>query len=157
MLSWQDRASSAIATESSALLLLITARWISVLPLAAAAGFVKPSPVQAAAIPLGLVGCDLIVQAKSGTGKTVCFGTISLLRVHPGVAQPQVVVVTPTREIASQVADVIRSIATGYPNVRVGCFIGGQVRPAPAAEHHALRRSVPNGWPHPSAAVLGGG
>ena len=40
----------------------------------AAAGFTKPSPVQTTAIPLARVGADLIVQAKSGTGKTLVFG-----------------------------------------------------------------------------------
>ncbi|XP_006895791.1 PREDICTED: probable ATP-dependent RNA helicase DDX20 [Elephantulus edwardii] len=43
-----------------------------------AAGFERPSPVQLKAIPLGRCGLDLIVQAKSGTGKTCVFSTIAL-------------------------------------------------------------------------------
>ncbi|MEQ2265345.1 DEAD (Asp-Glu-Ala-Asp) box polypeptide 20, partial [Xenotaenia resolanae] len=42
------------------------------------AGFQKPSPIQLKAIPLGRCGLDLIVQAKSGTGKTCVFVTIAL-------------------------------------------------------------------------------
>jgi ATP-dependent RNA helicase DDX20 len=45
-------------------------------------GFERPSPVQQAAIPLGRLGSDLIVQAKSGTGKTVVFATIILERLN---------------------------------------------------------------------------
>jgi hypothetical protein len=56
----------------------------------AAAGFQRPSPVQKLAIPLGLVGTDLIVQAKSGTGKTCVFAVIALQRVNLEVASPQV-------------------------------------------------------------------
>lgn len=55
-----------------------------------AAGFERPSPVQKAAIPLGRVGADLIVQAKSGTGKTVVFAVICLERVKVDVNHTQV-------------------------------------------------------------------
>jgi hypothetical protein len=56
----------------------------------ASAGFQRPSPVQKLAIPLGLVGTDLIVQAKSGTGKTCVFAVIALQRVAQDSAVPQV-------------------------------------------------------------------
>jgi ATP-dependent RNA helicase DDX20 len=46
--------------------------------------------VQTAAIPLGRLGADLIVQAKAGTGKTLVFGTICLEKLQPEVALPQV-------------------------------------------------------------------
>jgi hypothetical protein len=55
----------------------------------AAAGFVRPSPVQAAALPPGRAGGDLIVQAKSGTGKTAVFAAIALERLRPDVRTPQ--------------------------------------------------------------------
>ncbi len=54
------------------------------------AGFDRPSPVQQAAIPLGRVGSDLIVQAKSGTGKTVVFSVICLERVKAAASATQV-------------------------------------------------------------------
>jgi ATP-dependent RNA helicase DDX20 len=50
----------------------------------------RPSPVQTAAIPLGRLGADLIVQAKAGTGKTLVFGTICLEKLQPEIALPQV-------------------------------------------------------------------
>lgn len=56
----------------------------------AAAGFTTPSPVQQAAIPLGRLGADLIVQAKSGTGKTVTFAVIVLERIKMDISAPQV-------------------------------------------------------------------
>ena len=56
----------------------------------AAAGFERPSPVQKAAIPLGRTGADLIVQAKSGTGKTVVFAIICLERVKLAANTTQV-------------------------------------------------------------------
>lgn len=56
----------------------------------AKAGYYKPSPVQLAAIPLGRLGSDLIVQAKSGTGKTVVFSVICLDRINKEVNATQV-------------------------------------------------------------------
>eukprot|EP00967_Tisochrysis_lutea_P101596 scaffold152557_cov20-Tisochrysis_lutea.AAC.1 len=56
----------------------------------AACGFERPSPVQEAAIPLGRVGSDLIVQAKSGTGKTAVFAIICLERLKPEATTLQV-------------------------------------------------------------------
>lgn len=56
----------------------------------AAAGFTRPSPVQKAAIPLGRMGSDLIVQAKSGTGKTAVFAVVCIDRIKHSVNAPQV-------------------------------------------------------------------
>lgn len=67
--------------------LLLSPALISSLKLS---GFTQPSPVQQSAIPLGRIGSDLIVQAKSGTGKTVAFAVICLLRVKVAVTLPQV-------------------------------------------------------------------
>lgn len=55
----------------------------------AAAGFTKPSPVQTTAIPLARVGADLIVQAKSGTGKTLVYGIAAVESVKLEHAIPQ--------------------------------------------------------------------
>ena len=55
-----------------------------------ATGFNSPSPVQQAAIPLGRLGADLIIQAKSGTGKTIVFAIICLERLQRENASPQV-------------------------------------------------------------------
>jgi ATP-dependent RNA helicase DDX20 len=55
-----------------------------------ASGYERPSPIQLKAIPLGRLGVDLIAQAKSGTGKTVVFGSIALEGIDLGVLDPQV-------------------------------------------------------------------
>ncbi len=93
----------------------------------AAAGFQRPSPVQQLAIPLGLVGTDLIVQAKSGTGKTCVFAVLALQRVQLSVATPQVLILAPTREVALQSADVVARIAAALPAPAPSCavFVGG--------------------------------
>ena len=65
-------------------------------------GLHTPSPVQRAAEGDGRAGADLVVQAKSGTGKTITFGAILLERVDRAVAHTQALVVAPTREVAQQ-------------------------------------------------------
>ncbi|XP_067414909.1 probable ATP-dependent RNA helicase DDX20 [Emydura macquarii macquarii] len=90
-----------------------------------AAGFLRPSPVQVKAIPLGRCGLDLIVQAKSGTGKTCVFATIaldSLLLENPAT---QILVLAPTREIAVQIHAVITTIGIKMEGLECHVFIGG--------------------------------
>uniref|UniRef100_A0A915BI52 RNA helicase n=1 Tax=Parascaris univalens TaxID=6257 RepID=A0A915BI52_PARUN len=87
------------------------------------AGFIYPSPVQAAAIPIGLMGFDMLVQAKSGTGKTLVFALMALEGLNAQRPQPQVMIIAPTREIAMQIAVTIRRLAP--PIIRVGVFVGG--------------------------------
>ncbi len=68
------------------------------------AGFTVPSPIQAQAIPFVLDDRDMVAQAHTGTGKTAAFGlpAISKMKLNAGV---QVLVITPTRELATQVSD----------------------------------------------------
>jgi ATP-dependent RNA helicase DeaD len=68
------------------------------------AGFTTPSPIQAAAIPFVLAGSDIVGQAHTGTGKTAAFGLPALNNINPndGVG---ILVITPTRELATQVSD----------------------------------------------------
>ncbi len=69
-----------------------------------AAGFTAPSPIQAAAIPVVLSGRDMVGQAHTGTGKTAAFGLPALnnMKMNDGV---EVLIITPTRELATQVSD----------------------------------------------------
>lgn len=92
------------------------------------AGFEKPSPVQLQAIPLGLCGFDLIVQAKSGTGKTCVFSVVSLERVALDTGRLQVLILAPTREIAVQSCDVLNCIGCDYKGLACYAFIGGIAR-----------------------------
>lgn len=87
--------------------------------------FIKPSPIQLQAIPLGRCGLDLIVQAKSGTGKTCVFTVIALEGLLAESTATQVLVLAPTREIAFQIKEVITSIGSHFTNLRCGMFIGG--------------------------------
>ncbi|KRZ02582.1 V-type proton ATPase subunit d 1 [Trichinella zimbabwensis] len=87
--------------------------------------FFAPSPIQAKAIPVGFAGHDMIVQSKSGTGKTCVF---SILAVHMvrGEADSgvQVIIVTPTCEIAIQIQHVINQIAHFDKHLKCQFFSG---------------------------------
>ncbi|XP_011864163.1 PREDICTED: uncharacterized protein LOC105560032 [Vollenhovia emeryi] len=89
------------------------------------AGFQKPSPIQLKAIPLGRCGFDLIVRAKSGTGKTIVFGVIALETLDISIESPQVLILAPTREIAIQITHVIQAIGSKIEGLRVEYFVGG--------------------------------
>ncbi|XP_065335598.1 probable ATP-dependent RNA helicase DDX20 [Cloeon dipterum] len=90
-----------------------------------ASGFERPSPIQLVAIPLGKCGFDLIAEAKSGTGKTVMFGVTALEMLQLPSKSLQVLILTPTREIAAQVGDVLSNIGSGHKGLKVAVFIGG--------------------------------
>ena len=79
-----------------------------------ALGYTEPTPVQAQAIPYVLEGRDLLAAAQTGTGKTAAFLLPSMSKLghaerHHG---PSMLVVTPTRELAQQIADVCSTIET---------------------------------------------
>ncbi len=88
-------------------------------------GYTEPSPIQKAAIPELLLGRDLVGQAQTGTGKTAAFALPLLARLDPAQRTPQVLVLTPTRELALQVAESFNSYATKLPQVRVLPIYGG--------------------------------
>src|SRR4051812_30916164 len=67
------------------------------------AGFHTPTPVQRAAIPLGLTGGDVIASAATGTGKTLAFVLPIVERLH-GQAGLVALVLAPTRELAVQIS-----------------------------------------------------
>ncbi|MFN9951874.1 MAG: DEAD/DEAH box helicase, partial [bacterium] len=68
---------------------------------------------------------DLVGQARTGTGKTAAFGLPLLERLDPEERRPQALVLTPTRELALQVAEAINSYAAQLPQVRVLAIYGG--------------------------------
>jgi superfamily II DNA/RNA helicase len=93
----------------------------------AAAGIVTTFPIQALSLPLALRGQDIIGQARTGTGKTLAFG-IPLLRLSedgPAGTRPRALVVVPTRELAIQVADDLRTAAVNL-HTRVVTVYGGR-------------------------------
>ena len=89
-------------------------------------GYQKPTPVQAAVIPLALDGFDVIGQAQTGTGKTAAFGIPILEKLDLNVKQvkPQALILTPTRELAVQVELEIRRMAP--IDVHCCCLYGGR-------------------------------
>ncbi len=88
------------------------------------AGFQHPTDIQAALIPAMLDGCDVIGQAKTGTGKTAAFGLPLLHLLHKDESMAALVL-TPTRELAAQVAAEINELGKHTP-IRCVCIIGGE-------------------------------
>jgi ATP-dependent RNA helicase DeaD len=72
-------------------------------------GFTTPTPVQAACFQAGLEGRDLLVQSRTGSGKTLAFGLPLLHRLKDD-RHPQALILAPTRELAQQVAEELRSV-----------------------------------------------
>jgi superfamily II DNA/RNA helicase len=91
-----------------------------------AAGIFTTFPIQTLALPLALRGQDIIGQARTGTGKTLAFGIPLLELVAEGPAgAPKALVVVPTRELAIQVADDLRTAAVNM-RARVLTVYGGR-------------------------------
>ncbi len=92
----------------------------------AARGYLKPSPIQAQAIPAFLAGRDLIGQAQTGTGKTAAFALPILAGLDNTLSQPQALVLAPTRELAMQVAEAFQTYSENVGHCRVLAVYGGQ-------------------------------
>ncbi len=88
-------------------------------------GYEHPTPIQAEAIPKLLAGSDVIGQAQTGTGKTAAFALPMLHSLQPEARYVQALVLTPTRELALQVADAISTYGR-YRGIRVLPVYGGQ-------------------------------
>ena len=87
-------------------------------------GMEKPTDVQVQAVPEMLAGKDVIVSAPTGTGKTLAF---SLPIVEKLISDPQAVaiVISPTRELATQIAAVLQSLLVNVQQIRPVVLIGG--------------------------------
>jgi len=88
-------------------------------------GFKEPTPIQAQALPLLFQGEDVIGQAKTGTGKTAAFGIYALEGLDYSLMKPQVLILTPTRELCLQVRDEIAALGR-YTGARIAAVYGGQ-------------------------------
>lgn len=87
-------------------------------------GFEKPSPIQAKAILPILDEKDLIAQAQSGSGKTGAFVIGSIGRIDPKLCHPQVMIISNTRDLATQIASVATNISS-YIGIKISLCIGG--------------------------------
>lgn len=87
-------------------------------------GYVHPTPVQTAAIEPALDLNDMVVQAKTGTGKTAAFGIPLIERLEPKASTPRALILTPTRELAGQVATELLALAK-YTGLQIEAVYGG--------------------------------
>jgi ATP-dependent RNA helicase RhlE len=104
-------------------------------------GYANPTPIQERAIPLVLEGRDLMAAAQTGTGKTAAFALPileRLMRSPSSRRSPRVLVLVPTRELATQVGDSLLTFAEHLP-LRAAVIFGG-VSPRPQID--ALSRGV---------------
>ncbi|MCL4302312.1 MAG: DEAD/DEAH box helicase [Anaerolineae bacterium] len=103
-------------------------------------GFERPMPIQSAAIPPALKGCDILGSAETGTGKTAAFllPLLQKLITSPRLRDPRALILVPTRELALQVADQARQLSHGLP-LRIATIYGG-VGLGP--QEQALRQGV---------------
>ncbi len=101
-------------------------------------GYEEPTPIQAEMIPIMMTGVDVIGQAQTGTGKTAAFALPILHNLIPGQRQPQALILSPTRELAMQVAKAMESYGA-YTGVRVLSIYGGS---SYGRQISALKRGV---------------
>jgi len=87
------------------------------------AGFREPSPIQEEAIPLVLDSIDVVAQAHTGTGKTAAFGLPILEKLANGEIE-KALIITPTRELASQVSDELYHLGR-FAGIRTLAVYGG--------------------------------
>jgi ATP-dependent RNA helicase DeaD len=89
-------------------------------------GYETPSPIQAQCIPVLLEGHDLIGMAQTGTGKTAAFALPLMEQIDVKLMKPQALILTPTRELAIQVAEALQTYAKNLPGFHVLPIYGGQ-------------------------------
>ena len=98
-----------------------------------AKGYGWPTTIQAEAIPHFMQWRDVIAKAPTGTGKTFAFGIPMIEHIDAESEAVQALILAPTRELAIQIGDELRSLLTYYQNIRVavlygGAGIGGQIK-----------------------------
>lgn len=123
---------AALASPRPNPLISVTTHLFSTLPLPPAQldnlaqmGYAAMTPVQEQSLPTILEGRDLIVQARTGSGKTAAFGLGIMHRLNPDRWVAQALVVCPTRELSEQVAAELRRLARSEGNIKVLTLTGG--------------------------------
>ena len=89
-------------------------------------GFEETTPIQSLAIPKMIEGVDLIGQAQTGTGKTAAFGIPILEKISPKEKKVQALIMCPTRELAIQVAEELKSLSKYKRGINIVPVYGGQ-------------------------------
>lgn len=88
-------------------------------------GFTNPTEVQELAIPVALEGKSVVVRSQTGSGKTIAFGLPIINNVDTSLNAVQVLVICPTRELASQVTDEFKKLTKFTNNIKVVPVFGG--------------------------------
>ena len=88
-------------------------------------GFEEPSSIQKKAIEPFLLGKDIIAQAQSGTGKTGAFAIGTLGRTDTDLNETQCIIMAPTRELASQIFDVLTNMGKMMKKLKLQLLVGG--------------------------------
>lgn len=88
-------------------------------------GFTTMSEIQEKAINPILDGSDVIAQSKTGSGKTLAFGLPCVMRTDTNNYKPQTIIITPTRELADQIAVELRRVAAYKANLKILTLYGG--------------------------------
>ncbi len=88
-------------------------------------GYGYPTTIQQLAIPAFMQWKDVIAKAPTGTGKTFAFGIPMIEHIDPECGDVQGLILAPTRELAIQIGDELRSLLTYYKGIRVAVLYGG--------------------------------
>ncbi|MFO7536342.1 MAG: DEAD/DEAH box helicase [Kiritimatiellia bacterium] len=88
-------------------------------------GFEEPAPIQAAAIPVLLEGHDVVGQSQTGSGKTAAFAIPAIEKTDAALRAVQILILCPTRELATQVADEVHKLSANKRGVHAVPIYGG--------------------------------
>jgi ATP-independent RNA helicase DbpA len=88
-------------------------------------GFTTMTPIQAEAIEPILSRRDVVAQSQTGSGKTLAFGIPAVVAADTDRREPETLIITPTRELAEQIAGQLRSVAAYCPNLTIVTLYGG--------------------------------
>lgn len=102
-------------------------------------GWEKPSPIQSLAIRPMIEGLDILAQAQSGTGKTGAFTIASLQLINPSNPEPQILQLSPTRELADQTYQVALRLTEWIEGVHILKAVGGRQR---RLDYEGLRKGA---------------
>ena len=88
------------------------------------AGYTDCTLVQETVLPVSLTGKDVMVQSKTGSGKTAVY-LLTILEKYSRNNSSAALIVSPTRELAVQIEEDAKLLSAGFPDYRIGCFYGG--------------------------------
>lgn len=103
--------------------------------------FTTPTPIQQKTIPFGLEGRDVLASAQTGTGKTAAFA-IPLVTKLMNDPRGAALVLTPTRELAVQVKEMIETLLKDIPSIKIALLIGGEPIPKQLSQLKARPRLI---------------